>query len=218
MPGNIQPSYRSKIFKCSHCNANTGQNCYRTVLNYLSETPKSSFDRTARDVKNWSSTTATLNPNFAYITIDYRKKDDSTGLISDESPPFIVPSSHRDEASIAGIAFNVWVAECHICAGLSTWCGSECTYPLTAEGVSPNEDLPEGIKQIFIEASLVVRHSPRAAAALLRSTIEVICNELKEKGIFDFKNATSLNDRSEQAIGVGAEFALGSDEAIEGGA
>lgn len=206
MSRNIKPSYRSNTFKCSHCNANTGQSWYRTVLDRLGETPKSSFDRMAHDIKKWSQASATLNPDFAYIMINSRsKKDDSTGLISDKSPPFIFPLSHRNEVSIDGVVFNVWVAECHICAGLSIWCGSECIYPLTAEGVSPNEDLPEGIKQIFIEASLVVRHSPRAAAALLRSAIEMICNDLKEKGIFDFKNATSLNDR----IGMLAKEKLG---------
>lgn len=52
-------------------------------------------------------------------------------------------------------------------------------YPLTnSEVESPNEDMPEKIKEIYREASLVLDYSPRASAALSRLAIQELVDEL----------------------------------------
>ena len=45
-------------------------------------------------------------------------------------------------------------------------------YQLPANLPQPNDDLPEHIRDIFVEAALIFDHSPRAAAALLRLCLQ----------------------------------------------
>lgn len=53
---------------------------------------------------------------------------------------------------------------------------------------SPNEDMPDNIKNIFLESVNVIPYSPRASIALSRLAIDLLTLELKAKG-------KTLNDR-----------------------
>jgi hypothetical protein len=53
-------------------------------------------------------------------------------------------------------------------------------YPDTWEAPNPNEDMPESVKEIYIEAASIANKSPRWAAALLRYWIQILCKELWE--------------------------------------
>ena len=46
----------------------------------------------------------------------------------------------------------------------------------------PNEDLNQDIKEDYNEASEIVEKSPRSASALLRLSIQKLCQQLGEKG------------------------------------
>jgi hypothetical protein len=56
----------------------------------------------------------------------------------------------------------------------------------------PNSEMPQSVKELYLEAASVYSKSPRGAAALLRLGIQVLCEELKKSG----KNISgkSIND------------------------
>ncbi|HBO5664190.1 DUF4145 domain-containing protein [Pseudomonas aeruginosa] len=54
----------------------------------------------------------------------------------------------------------------------------EMLYPHVTLAPPPHPDMPEDVKKDYEEARLVVTHSPRAAAALLRLCVQKICEEL----------------------------------------
>lgn len=71
------------------------------------------------------------------------------------------------------------IARCENCHNKILWIDDEYIYPdIIAE--EANEDMPDSVKQLYDEASLIYNKSPRAACALLRLAIDRLCNELGE--------------------------------------
>lgn len=59
--------------------------------------------------------------------------------------------------------------------------GKECIYPNIIEEI-PNDDMPDSVKKLYNEAGMIYMKSPRAACALLRLALDLLCDELGEKG------------------------------------
>lgn len=76
------------------------------------------------------------------------------------------------------------VATCQSCGNSSLWWDGICVYPETTY-TNPNPDMPESVKDLYLEASSIYNKSPRAACALLRLAVERLCNELGETGTID---------------------------------
>jgi len=70
------------------------------------------------------------------------------------------------------------ISRCYSCKKSALWIAHKLVWPETVFIVAPNEDMPENVKSVFLEASQVFKHSPRASAALLRLAIEELCNEI----------------------------------------
>ncbi len=75
---------------------------------------------------------------------------------------------------------EVSIAYCVGCEKPNIWVDEQLIYP-DAPGIAPNEDMPEGSKQLFIEAQSVIGKSPRASCMLLRLCIETLLTELGYK-------------------------------------
>ena len=71
-------------------------------------------------------------------------------------------------------------AECIICSGYSIWRGNKMIYPLASFAPKPDNNMPEPVRELYEEASLVSIHSSRAAAALLRVALEKLTEHLGE--------------------------------------
>jgi hypothetical protein len=54
-------------------------------------------------------------------------------------------------------------------------------YPSIGFAPPPNADMPERVQKLYLEAARISAMSPRAAAALLRLAVQVLCEELGEK-------------------------------------
>ena len=76
------------------------------------------------------------------------------------------------------------VAVCQNCNELIIWIDNNFIYPEII-ATEPNEDMPDSVKTLYNEASLIYNKSPRAACALLRLAVERLCNELGEQGSID---------------------------------
>lgn len=92
------------------------------------------------------------------------------------------------------------IAKCQACQEYSIWLTDNKTihenkaisvlensekllYPIKILGVpSPNQDMPDDVKEIYIEASEILDKSPRSSAALSRLAIEKLVDHLKAEG------------------------------------
>ena len=93
------------------------------------------------------------------------------------------------------------IAQCQACNQFSIWITSEIKisssglvlytsgatltliFPNVAEGIpEPNSDMPDDVKEIYIEAGEVLNISPRASAALSRLAIEKLVAHLNAQG------------------------------------
>ncbi len=88
--------------------------------------------------------------------------------------PFI-----RDASAIS--LRNFRIARCIHCNEMSVWIQKNMIYPTSGNVPTANPDIPENIKSDYDEARNVFAHSPRSAAALLRTVLKGICEHLGEK-------------------------------------
>lgn len=74
------------------------------------------------------------------------------------------------------------VTKCQHCSGLAVWRNDNMLYPKKILPPLPNSDLDDEIKADYLEAAHILGDSPRAAAALLRLSLQKLCVQLGEKG------------------------------------
>ncbi|MFQ7447537.1 DUF4145 domain-containing protein, partial [Intestinibacter bartlettii] len=55
-------------------------------------------------------------------------------------------------------------------------------YPGLLDTPEPHQNMPDTVKEIYNESREIFSKSPRAAAALLRLGLQILCKELGEKG------------------------------------
>jgi len=77
---------------------------------------------------------------------------------------------------------NFSASKCHHCNKFSIWFGDKMLYPTDSQAPLPEENMPEEVKEDFLEARNIVNASPRAAAALLRLALQKLMVHLGEKG------------------------------------
>lgn len=68
--------------------------------------------------------------------------------------------------------------QCTNCGGWIVWWNGVMVYPDQTAFPPPNEDLPDGIRVDYCEAASIAQRSPRGAAALLRLSIQKLCEHL----------------------------------------
>lgn len=76
------------------------------------------------------------------------------------------------------------LSRCFACGKYSSWVGKKLSWPLDVVGeiAPPAKDMPVDVRAIYSEAMAVFEKSPRAAAALLRLAIELLCRNLGKSG------------------------------------
>ncbi len=90
--------------------------------------------------------------------------------------------SHATHTHSGTVLKGISSAICFSCENYSLWLNEKIIYPRTSSAPLPSEDMPQDVKDDFLEARNIVDSSPRAAAALLRLAIQKLMVEVGEKG------------------------------------
>ena len=64
------------------------------------------------------------------------------------------------------------VGRCSNCTNYTVWVDEDMVFPKASSAPHPHEEMPDGVERDYVEARLVLDDSPRAAAALLRLSIQ----------------------------------------------
>ena len=74
------------------------------------------------------------------------------------------------------------IGKCIHCRKYTLWINQKMFYPESGTAPFPNPEMPESVKELYLEAAAIQTKSSRGAAALLRLAIQVLCKKLGEKG------------------------------------
>lgn len=99
---------------------------------------------------------------------------------------------------ISDDAFTEWLfSKCENCGQIAVWHNDEIVHPFTCPVNEPNADMPESVRNRYIEASKVIALSPVSAAALLRLALQLLLKEVlqEESSGNIFQDIKKLKDR-----------------------
>ena len=71
---------------------------------------------------------------------------------------------------------------CQYCKHPTLWSASNLVYPSLGGYPPPNDDLPDEVKKLYVEAGSVAQLSPRSCCALLRLALQELLIQLGESG------------------------------------
>lgn len=94
------------------------------------------------------------------------------------------PSSLAGGSTSSRIDRSFRVSYCESCGRPTIWSSPDFSivYPPALDAEPPSVDLPDELKRDYEEARLILQHSPRGAAALLRLVIQKLCVHLGQPG------------------------------------
>lgn len=73
---------------------------------------------------------------------------------------------------------NLYLCKCEQCGYISFWYNKRLIWPLNTGVEPPLEEMPDDIKELYIEASNIVELSPKGSCAILRLALQKLCNRL----------------------------------------
>ena len=77
---------------------------------------------------------------------------------------------------------NFRASRCDHCKKIALWNDRKIIYPRSITVESPNPDMPEVAKKLYMESAQILQDSPRASAALLRLALQEILNKVVKGG------------------------------------
>jgi hypothetical protein len=86
------------------------------------------------------------------------------------------------ESEIVATKEAISLSQCENCEKHAVWVNEKLIYPISSTAPLPLGDMPEEIRNDFLEARNIVDVSPRSAAALLRLTLQKLMWHFGERG------------------------------------
>ena len=154
----MNPKYKSNHFQCPHCQVSSQQTWF--------------------DID--SASDAAINI-LNHVFYDYRTRIQDFKQKAIQS--FIQLAEEANKRHMHEfVPENFSVATCSSCSNISLWVNEEIVYPKKTNIAPPNEDMENKIKELYIEASLIVIDSPKGATALLRLALQLLLKQLGKSG------------------------------------
>jgi hypothetical protein len=170
MPRTVEPSVTQTAFNCPHCSTLTTQYWFRLHAKQIAEDKRlPTFMTELRKAEIEQN--RELKPEDKARVLEGVKH-----LLSG----FVLLGEQNDP--MTNLVLNLHLTQCYNCKKFAVWVHDRLLFPATKPGVLPNPDLPDEILADFEEARGIVDASPRGAAALLRLSIQKLCQHLGEKG------------------------------------
>lgn len=87
-------------------------------------------------------------------------------------------NNFRDHRDYVEDKDKIYYSTCISCEKSSVWINFKMYYPDTGIVTPPHIEMPEHVKNLYLEAASISYKSPRGAAALLRLSVEILCKDL----------------------------------------
>lgn len=81
-----------------------------------------------------------------------------------------------------GFVTDFYLSLCTQCRNYALWINDKIIYPAPSLAPWPSNDMPLNVKEDYLEARNIVNASPRAAAAIMRVSLQKLMRYLGEKG------------------------------------
>ena len=78
--------------------------------------------------------------------------------------------------------FKLKILTCRSCGKIQILLDDKRIYPDGTSIEPPNQNMPDDVKELYVEASKIYEKSPKSAAALLRLALQKLCKALGGKG------------------------------------
>lgn len=136
--------------------------------------------------------------------IDYDIIDEiSNNIITTRNGAGIIIRQSYEE--VFGPALNKFnIAVCSYCKKATIWIDEKLVIPRFIRVSPPNEDMPEKVKELYLEASQVIDISVKSAGALLRLALQCLCEELGYKGNIN----SSIGEMVKDGVDIRVQKAL----------
>lgn len=171
------PNIASERFNCPHCGALAHQYWHKVAAR--EDKPEDIIFRYRDDL-----------PEFLkqedFNDVSEEKKNDMLAAFERQQAGEVFFHNFIEPYRIP-VVHNLHISKCFSCKKLAVWINGQLAFPKTFEAIPPAENMPEAVKELYIEAASICEASPRAAAALLRTAVEVLCNKINQSNdtIFD---------------------------------
>lgn len=174
MPKYVSPSIELTAFNCPTCGTLTSQYWFATGFSRRQEAPGrfASPDRVEEVIKEELAGLDTGQEDDD--SIEKRKERHAIWRRLAAGEAVLTQEDLYASQRIG----NLHVAKCYECGTLSVWLAERLMWPPPPPPIEPHDDMPEAVRQIYLEAGQVLMASPRAAAALLRLALETLCRQL----------------------------------------
>lgn len=163
----ISPHLKAASFNCPHCHALAQQSWWNTFVKRARDGSITYIDE--NKLENLHKQKADGEEIYDEVFIAVEKAID--GEI------FRFETEKYPDNSL----MNVFISECLSCKKITLWHRDKILYPEELSMDEPNQDMPDDIRNGYNEARTVLKHSPKAAAALLRLCIQKLCIHLGQK-------------------------------------
>ena len=151
----VAPKYKLEGFTCPKCGSFSSQKWYQL---YYKKNDISDFPDYEPKIKDISSGYVGASTGYPITSIE--------------------PEKYYESFKNTDLSFS----KCDLCKSFCLWEKDKRIYPTSNNAPLPNPDIPDEIKDDFLEARNIVELSPRASAALLRLALQKLLKHLGCEG------------------------------------